>query len=130
VTRLQRYQSRREILRQVERVLATTAGQWRNSPLDEVAGILSRGRDYEWVGIYLRVNGSGPEEARRGAAGLVAPIHVGRRMLGVIEVTGAHQHHEDGLLLKEVAARLARFLSGNGKWLLRKLREAATAART
>lgn len=126
---MQRYQNRREILREVERVLATTAGQWRNSPLDEVAGILARGRHYEWVGIYLRINESGPGEAQRAAPALVAPIHVGRRMLGAIEAAGARLGHEDRLLLKEVAARLARFLSGNGKWLVRKLREAA-AART
>lgn len=125
---MRRYRSNREILAEVDRVLAATPAQWRNSPLDEVTGILSRGRHYSWVGIYLRTGQADTAEDLLGTGGLLAPIRIGARVLGAIEVTGAHNPRADALLLKEVARRLARFLSGNGKWLLRKVREAAPPA--
>jgi len=60
---------------------------------------------------------------------IVVPIKFGQRVLGVIDVESDHPNafgHEDRVLLEEVAHRLAMFLSRQGKYLLRRAREAAS----
>ncbi len=62
---------------------------------------------------------------------LAVPIKIAGRVLGVIDSESEALNAfgpEDRLLLKEVAARLARFLTGRGKYLLIKAREAAAQA--
>lgn len=134
----QPYRTGRDVLAEIDGVLAQKPAQWRNSPLDEVTGILSAARPYAWIGIYLLVNDVAQREAFRGpapdarvvrapehAGQLVVPIRLGIRVLGVLEVAGEQLGPRERVFLKGVATRLARFLSTNGKWLMRKVRESA-----
>lgn len=62
---------------------------------------------------------------------LAVPIKIAGHVFGVIDVECEQSNAfgpEDRVLLKEVAARLARFLTGRGKYLLIKAREAAAQA--
>lgn len=59
---------------------------------------------------------------------LVMPIKIATRVIGVMDVEsdrlGAFSY-KDRVLLQKVATVLAKFLSGRGKYLVRKVREAA-----
>jgi putative methionine-R-sulfoxide reductase with GAF domain len=60
---------------------------------------------------------------------IVVPIKFGRRVLGVIDVESDHSNAfgpKERVLLEQVARRLAMFLSRQGKYLLRRAREAAS----
>lgn len=103
-------------------------------PLDEVAEILSQGRHYAWLGIYLvagACSGSSQPPATAVAASrarTVIPMRLGQHQFGIIEVepeTGRTLSGQDRILLKRVAARLALYLHGPGAYLVRKAREAA-----
>jgi L-methionine (R)-S-oxide reductase len=62
---------------------------------------------------------------------IVVPIKIAGRVLGVIDVESDEVNafgEEDRVLLKEVAARLARFLTSRGKVLIRHLRESENPA--
>ena len=57
---------------------------------------------------------------------LVAPIKISTRVLGVIDVESEEPNafsSEDRVLVERVAERLARFLTGNGKYVMRHARE-------
>ncbi len=59
---------------------------------------------------------------------LVTPIKIGTHVIGVIDCESERVNafaFEDRVLLQEIAAVLARFLSGRGKYLVMKAREAA-----
>ncbi len=61
---------------------------------------------------------------------LVVPIKIAGRVLGVIDVESDRPNAfgpRDQILLKDVARRLARFLTSTGKRYVRKAKEAATA---
>jgi L-methionine (R)-S-oxide reductase len=61
---------------------------------------------------------------------LVVPIKIAGRVLGVIDVESDRPNAfgpRDQILLKDVARRLARFLTSSGKRYVRKAREAAQA---
>lgn len=61
---------------------------------------------------------------------LVMPIKVGVRVSGVIDVESDRLNafsYKDRVLLQKVATVLAKFLSGGGKYLVRKVREAEHA---
>ena len=62
---------------------------------------------------------------------LAVPIKIGSHVLGVINLEHTQTHGlstEDRVLAEEVAQQLARFLSGRGKYVLMKAREAALPA--
>jgi L-methionine (R)-S-oxide reductase len=61
---------------------------------------------------------------------LVMPIKIGAHVIGVIDAESDRENafaYEDRVLLEKVATALARYLSGHGKYLVMKAREAATA---
>ncbi len=130
------YRSPRDLQARIESVPQRRAISPTAAPLDEVAAILCEGRRYSWVGIYL-VAGQSPAPAsgaRRtpvqttSEAQAVVPIRLGQLALGAIEVRGESGKPlagEDRILLKRVAARLAKYLHGPGAYLARKAREAA-----
>jgi hypothetical protein len=140
---LKTYRSARELLGQIEELLASREPQTaRRSPLDGVIALLSEGRHYAWIGIYLAVGerkpksllGKGGEDQNahgkpaKKLPRLLTPIKIGAHELGAIEVESAHAFgisHEDRVLIEDVADLLARYLTGNGKWLVRRVREAA-----
>ncbi len=62
---------------------------------------------------------------------LVTPIKIGTHVLGVVDCESDRPNgfaFEDRVLLQEIATRLAQFLSGRGKYLVMKAREAAQSA--
>jgi putative methionine-R-sulfoxide reductase with GAF domain len=62
---------------------------------------------------------------------LVTPIKIGAHVIGVIDVESERLNafaFEDRVLLRELATVLARYLSGRGRYLVMKAREAAPAA--
>ena len=128
-----RIKSAPELLREVDSVLAAKH-QSAASALDELAELLSVQRRYEWIGIYLAAgpvsqpNASVLSEDGNAASRHVAPIRLAARTLGAIEVRSSRANafsYRDRVLLKQIAAKLARYLVTSGKPLLRKLRSAA-----
>lgn len=64
---------------------------------------------------------------------IVVPIKISTRILGVIDVESDKPNAfgaKDRILLKEVAKRLARFLSVRGRYLVRRAAEKSGAAQT
>lgn len=106
-------------------------------PLERIASLLQQGRHYFAVTISLQAGNRLLRQAHCGSESgetrseLAAPIKIAGHVLGVIEVKSGRPDPlgaQDRVLLKGVAARLARFLTGRGKYLLRKAREAAEPA--
>ncbi|HEU5336294.1 MAG TPA: hypothetical protein VFU27_10035 [Terriglobales bacterium] len=131
------YRKARELQAKIEQMLLRPPSPG-SAPLDEVAEILSSGRHYDWIGIYLLAGAqpataSSQEDTVRSASSgnsRVIPIRLGQHVYGAIEVraeAGKGLASEDRILLKSVAARLARYLHGPGAALVRKAREAAAA---
>lgn len=128
------YRPVRAVLADIEGVLSRPFTP-NSSPLEEVADVLSEGRRYSWVGIYLTVDkkkSSALMETGHHPATLTVPgtqskvlisIKIAGRELGVLNVESAHESafgSEDRVLLERVAGLLARFLTGPGKYLVRK----------
>jgi putative methionine-R-sulfoxide reductase with GAF domain len=125
-----------ELLRQVDSLLAARHAS-AASVLDELAELLSGQRRYEWIGIYLATGpatepaGSALSQDEQPASSHVAPIRLAARTLGAIEVRSSRRNafpYKDRVLLKQIAAKLARYLATSGKPVLRKLRAAAKAS--
>jgi hypothetical protein len=129
------YRSTRQVLADIEGILATSQPSFHHSPLEDVIELLCRGRHYAWAGIYLAVGGNGAQHSL--SAGADIPHHVelpetrskiiismrlAFREVGVLSVESDHENAEDRVLLEEVADAVARFLVGRGKYLARKAR--------
>ena len=140
---LKAYRSTRQVLAEVEGVLAASQPSFHHSPLEDVIELLCRGRHYAWVGIYLTV-GENTSHQPLGAGGdmpgeltlretrskVLISMKLASRELGVLSVESDQENAfgaEDRVLLEGVADALARFLSGRGKYLARKARQEATA---
>ncbi len=130
------YRSPREVVGEVERVLAAKYSPHSPSPLERVVSLLREKRHYSWAAIYLKIAGASVREAVSGPAEApttsqaVATMRMATRELGRIEIRSDHADAftgEDKVLLKELAVILARYLTGNGKYLVRKAGEAAAA---
>jgi hypothetical protein len=129
------YRTARDLEASIEKALARPAS-FQNTSLDEVATILSEGRHYSWVGIYL-VAGQRPKPGSPAAkrtsrtapqTQAVIPVGLGQHDYGALEVQsekGKPLTGADRILLKQVAGRLAKYLHGPGAYLVRKAREAA-----
>ena len=138
------YRSTRQLLADVEGLLAARQPSFHHSPLEDVIELLCRGRHYAWAGIYLAVaeNGSQPslgaggdtpgEVALQGTRSkILISVKLASRELGVLSVESNHENAfgaEDRVLLEAVADALARFLSGRGKYLARRARQSTGVA--
>lgn len=139
------YRSTRQLLADVERVLAGNRPSFHHSPLDDVIELLCRGRHYAWVGVFLSVGESSAHQPLRAggdAVGQVAlpetrskiliSMKLASRELGMLSVESDRENAfgpEDQVLLEAVAGALARFLAGPGKYLVRKARRQKTNER-
>lgn len=137
------YRPPRELLAEVEQILARRYSPTDDSPLDQTAELLHEGRHYSSVRISLVVGGRAERQVLRSSvppgsetrseltqSKLSQPIKLVGRVLGAIEVESDREYAfspKERVLMKEVATRLARFLTGRGKYLVRKAREAAAA---
>jgi hypothetical protein len=133
----------RQVLAQVDQVLARKLSLrdfTQRKPLEGVVQALYEGRGYSWVGVHLAVGtvdvpqvSRGPEPPRESKSQIVVPIKIVDRVLGALEVESDRQSafsYADRVLLKQVAARLARFLTSTGKVLVRRERERQNALPT
>jgi putative methionine-R-sulfoxide reductase with GAF domain len=131
------YRSTRLLLADIERALTSNRPSFHHSPLELVAGLLCEGRHYSWAGIYLTVDSaSSPallqdaadlHPAQMAAAGtrkkIIVSMKVGGREVGFLNVESDRESAfgaEERVLLERVAGLLARFLTGAGKYLVRK----------
>jgi GAF domain-containing protein len=137
------YRSPRTLVAEIENLLASNKPSFQHSPLEDVIELLCRGRHYAWAGIYLTVDQSGSQQFL-GAGGDVEPAHVAlpearskilisiklaSQELGVLAVESDRDNvfgREDRVLLETVANLLARFLAGNGKYLVRRARQVSS----
>ena len=138
------YCSVRELLAEIERVLAVNHPSFHHSPLDDVIELLRRGRHYTWIGIYLVIGENTPHPllgtggAHPGQVTLpgtrskvLISMKLAGRELGVLAVESDRENafgSEDRVLLENVATVLARFLAGPGKYVMRKARDTAAAS--
>ena len=142
------YRSTRELLAEVDRVLAGNEPSFHHSPLEDVVERLCRGRHYTWMGIYLAVGKNSPQPLLDGGRSrdshpgrmempetrtkILVSMKLGGREVGVLDVESDRENAfgaEDRVLLENVAARLARFLAGPGKYLVRKARGVQSSAK-
>jgi hypothetical protein len=129
------YRSSQILLAEVERVLASNRPSFHESPLEKVTEILTEGRHYSWVGIYLTLGKTaaspllqaGHHPAQVAVPGTVRKILVSMKIagrdLGYLSVESDRENAfgaEERVLLERVASLLARFLSGPGKYLVLK----------
>jgi putative methionine-R-sulfoxide reductase with GAF domain len=100
--------------------------------------LLSEGRHYSWVGIYVAVAENHQLLGSHGEAGMqstsaphsrskmLISMKIGSREVGVLGAESDREFPfaaEDRVLLETVAELLARFLTGPGKYLVRQARE-------
>jgi hypothetical protein len=132
------YRPTRQLLADVECLLAYSQPSAHHSPLDDVIDLLCRGRHYAWAGIFLAVGEDAPQQSL-GAGGdlpnevalpetrskILISMKLASRELGVLSLESDRENGfgaEDRVLLEAVADVLARFLTGRGKYLARKAR--------
>jgi len=138
------YRSTREVLSSIETLLAANRPSFHHSPLEDVAELLTFGRHHSWVGIYLTLNKkstaslqeTGVHPAQVAVAGtvkkIVVSIKIAGRELGFLNVESdrpASLGADDRVLLERAAGLLARFLTGSGKYLVRRAGHSAPAQR-
>lgn len=132
------YLPARTILAEIEEALAENRPSFRNSPLEKVAELLADGRHYSWVGIYLTMDEkSAPallenlvHPAQFAAAGtrkkVIVTMKIAGREVGFLNVESDRENafgSEERVLLERVAGLLAKFLTGPGKYLVRRAAE-------
>jgi len=132
------YRPTRQLLADVECLLAANRPDAHGSPLEDVIDLLCRGRHYAWAGIFLAIADGATQPAM--AAGhldevtlpetrskILVTMKLASRELGVLSVESDRVNAfgaQDRVLLEAVADALARFLAGNGKYLVRRARMA------
>lgn len=131
------YRSTQSLLAGIEGVLDSNRPSFHHSPLEDVAALLLEGRHYSWVGIYLSVDSNRSsallENAHPAHPGQVAVASTLKKILVAMKVAGREIGYlnvesdrenafgsEERVLLERVAGLLARFLTGPGKYLVRK----------
>lgn len=132
------YVSARDLLAKIEWQLSENRPSFHRSPLEEVAEILAEGRRYSWVGIYLTLDKkSAPalledvvHPTQFAAAGtrkkVIVEMKIAGREIGFLNVESERENafgSEERVLLERVAGLLAKFLTGPGKYLVRKAAE-------
>jgi len=131
------YCSTRQLLADVECLLAANRPGARHSPLEDVVDLLCRGRHYAWAGIFLAVAdgatlrsigaGSPLDEVALAEtrSKILVSMKLASRELGVLSVESDRENAfgaQDRVLLEAVANALARFLAARGKRLVRRAR--------
>jgi putative methionine-R-sulfoxide reductase with GAF domain len=139
---VKKYHSASQLVSSIERLLEVNRPSFQHSPLEEVAGLLLSGRHYSWAGIYLtlekqsssRLQEAGVHPAHLAVPGtvkkIVVAIKIAGREIGFLNVESDRESAfgaEDRVLLERVAGLLARFLTGRGKYLVRRAAESLPA---
>lgn len=123
------------VLAEIERILAGNRPCFYRSPLEDVAGALTSGRGYSWVGVYLTIDKNsaaaliedsehlGKLASANTQRKILVSMRIAGRELGFLSVESDRANafgSDDRVLLERVAGLLARFLSGKGKYLVRR----------
>jgi hypothetical protein len=132
------YRSTRQLLADVECLLAASQPSAHHSPLEDVIDLLCRGRHYAWMDIFLTIGedtprqpiGTGNDAQHQVALSetkskILIFIKLASRELGVLSAESDRENGfgaQDRVLLEGVADVLARFLTGRGRYLARKAR--------
>ena len=119
------YRPTRELLAQIEHLLAANKPSFHHSPLDDVIEVLCQGRRYSWVGIYLTIeenkqqllvaggeNGLNTITLPQTQSKILVTMKLAGRELGVLAAESDRENafgSEDRVLLENVAGALARF---------------------
>lgn len=138
-TALKTYLLPRKLVAQVKQLIATDKPSPRPpSVLALILKLLCEGRHYQRAGIFLAVNGREVPRAFTGQAAtdelrpeLIMPIKIATYSIGSLRVQpapGRAFSSQERILLHQVAKILALYLSGKGKYLVRKTREAVRDA--
>ncbi len=132
------YLPTRDLLANIEQALAENRPSFHHSPLENVAELLAEGRHYGWVGIYLKLDeNSAPallenlvHPAQFAAPGtrkkVIVAMKIAGREVGFLNVESDRENafgSEERVLLERVAGLLAKFLTGPGKYLVRRASE-------
>jgi putative methionine-R-sulfoxide reductase with GAF domain len=132
------FRSTRDVLADVERALAENRPSFHDSPLERVAGLLAEGRHYGWVGIYLTLEKQQAtpllqntvHPAEFAASGtrkkVIVTMKIAGREIGFLNVESNRENAfgaDERVLLERVAGLLAKFLTDQGKYLVRKAAE-------
>lgn len=135
-----RYRSTHDLIANCRELLAPNPRVNAAEALEQLLEQVYVGRNYDWIGIYLKVDDQlvrqcfrGPESpvsvseseisAEADGAKLAQPVKIGSRTLGVINIKCEHAAQEHAFL-DQVAKLLARYLTTDqGKRLLRKARQ-------
>ena len=131
------FRSTRDLLADVEQTLAESRPSFHESPLEKVAGLLAEGRHYGWVGIFLTLqkhtaplvpNAVHPMqfEASGTCKKVIVSMKIAGREIGFLNVESNRENAfaaDERILLERVAGLLAKFLTGPGKYLVRKAGE-------
>ena len=128
----------RDLLADVEQTLAKSRPSFHESPLEKVAGLLAEGRHYGWVGIFLTLENhsaaplvpNAPHPTQLEAPGtrkkVIVSMKIAGREIGFLNVESNRENAfgaEERVLLERVGGLLAKFLTGPGKYLVRKAGE-------
>jgi GAF domain-containing protein len=138
------YRPTGQLLADVECLLAANRPDAHHSPLEDVIDLLCRGRHYAWAGVFLAVaDGATQPAMAAGSLGeltlpetrskLLVTMTSASRELGVLSVESDRENAfgtQDRVLLEAVADTLARFLAGNGKYLVRRAKTENREPRT
>lgn len=130
---MKRYRPVSQLLAEIEQVLEAKYSP-RSHPVEQVLGILQEGRNYSHASVFLALESreqrqfAGKELTPAASAEgtirrIVVPIKLPGVMLGVLHVETKRPNgffSTDRMFLVQVAARLARFLTTNGKYVLRR----------
>lgn len=135
------YRSPRDLLAKVKQILARKPFL-HGSPLAEIITLLCRGRHYSRMAVYLAaekdsaqhlLEAGGTHRARPVRAETrsewLLEVKIAGRTIGMLEVESDRENafaSADRVLLENVARILARFLTGRGKYLVRKARQSRT----
>jgi putative methionine-R-sulfoxide reductase with GAF domain len=129
------YRLTRDLLADIEQALAENRPSFHESPLEKVAGLLAEGRHYGWVGIYLTLEKpqatpllqNTVHPAEFAASGtrkkVIVTMKIAGREIGFLNVESNRENafgSDERVLLERVAGLLAKFLTGPGKYLVRK----------
>jgi putative methionine-R-sulfoxide reductase with GAF domain len=140
---MKRYRPARELLSEIESLLKSNRPSFHESPLDKVIELVCTGRHYTWMGIYLVVGEKnellgtatdpqpGSSALPESSSKVLISIKLVGHEFGFFEVESEDEYAfgaADRIFLEKVADKLARFLAGPGKYIVRKARNMAVAA--
>jgi hypothetical protein len=137
-TALKTYRSPQRVVADIKQLIAADKpSPHPPSVLVRILKLLCEARNYERAAIFLVIGGrevpravSGSETAANRPE-LTVSIKIAGRTLGSLRAVPARGHEassEERVLLREVADLLALYLTGKGKYLTRKAREALLGA--